>query len=184
MTGSWIIWRLLQSHVWHGGRENSKTRTCYWRATCVCCTLLAFSRHGSPGIVNCLLSSLVPRANVQMSKLHCILWLGLRSHLWSLFPHSIGCKEVTAHLDSKGRDVNFSSWWESVKVRSRGDVRFLRPSLENVICHIQEGHYWSSRTATRFEAQIPVLLLHHADASIALFAWMKVLMLFKRKVET
>ena len=103
-----------------GARRTQRWGLVTGGATCVCCTLLASSQYSSLGIVNFLLSSLVPSTNVQMSKLHCILWLGLRSHLWSLLPHSIGCKEVTAHLDSKGRDVNFSFRWKSVKVTLKG----------------------------------------------------------------
>lgn len=44
-------------------------------------------------------SLLVPMFWRTRQKLHCLLWLSLRSHAWSLLPHSTGYKEVQAHLD-------------------------------------------------------------------------------------
>lgn len=50
---------------------------------------------------------------------------------------------------------------------------------------IKEGHYWWSRTELSCDyTQTPVLLLCYADESTESFAWMKDLMLLKRKVET
>lgn len=111
----------------------------------------------------------------------------------SKIEHNILCpmplvpRKPQVHLDSR-KEIHLLFLAREVgqghPVKKDEGCEILEASLENIICHMQEGHYWRSRTETQlFLCPDPCSFAEHADESIASFAWMKDLMLLKRNVK-